>query len=91
MFYLNNETNANKNISIMNINDYCPRKVPVVGITALGLDHTAILGNTLPAIAAAKAGIMKPGCVAFTVQQPPEAMEVLKSVAENVKVIWISA
>ncbi|CAH0722158.1 unnamed protein product, partial [Brenthis ino] len=61
------------------------RKVPVVGITALGFDHTAILGKTLPAIAAAKAGIMKPGCVAFTVQQPPEAMEVLKSVAENVK------
>ncbi|XP_028159838.1 folylpolyglutamate synthase, mitochondrial-like isoform X1 [Ostrinia furnacalis] len=61
------------------------RKVPVVGITALGLDHTAILGNTLPQIAAAKAGIMKPGCEAFTVRQPPEAMEVLRRVAGDVK------
>ncbi|XP_050351206.1 folylpolyglutamate synthase, mitochondrial-like [Nymphalis io] len=61
------------------------RKVPVVGITSLGLDHTSILGNTLPEIAAAKAGIMKPDCEAYTVQQPPEAMAVLRSVASNVK------
>ncbi|CAG4927524.1 unnamed protein product [Colias eurytheme] len=61
------------------------RKVPVAGITALGLDHTSILGNTLPEIALAKAGIMKPDCVAYTVQQPQEAMEVLKRVASDVK------
>ncbi|XP_038208497.1 folylpolyglutamate synthase, mitochondrial-like [Zerene cesonia] len=61
------------------------RKVPVVGITALGLDHTSILGNTLPEIALAKAGIMKPECVAYTVHQPQEAMEVLKRVAAEVK------
>ncbi|KAL0850601.1 hypothetical protein ABMA28_012362 [Loxostege sticticalis] len=61
------------------------RKVPVVGITALGLDHTAILGTTLPQIAAAKAGIMKPGCEAYTVRQPPDAMAVLKQVADDVK------
>ncbi|XP_047533027.1 folylpolyglutamate synthase, mitochondrial-like [Vanessa atalanta] len=61
------------------------RKVPVVGITSLGLDHTSILGNTLPEIAAAKAGIMKPDCEAYTVQQPPEAMAVLRSVASNVR------
>lgn len=30
-------------------------------ITALGFDHTAQLGNTIEAIAAAKAGIIKPG------------------------------
>ncbi|XP_022113133.2 folylpolyglutamate synthase, mitochondrial-like isoform X2 [Pieris rapae] len=54
------------------------RKVPVIGITALGLDHTSILGNTLPEIALAKAGIMKPGCVAYTVHQDTEAMDVLR-------------
>lgn len=61
------------------------RKVPVVGITALGLDHTSILGTTLPEIAAAKAGIMKPGCEAYTVEQPEEAMDVLRSVASCFK------
>ncbi|XP_045761673.1 folylpolyglutamate synthase, mitochondrial isoform X1 [Maniola jurtina] len=59
------------------------RKVPVVGITALGLDHTSILGHTLPEIAAAKAGIMKRGCEAYTVTQPTEAMDVLRTVASN--------
>ncbi|XP_039765623.1 folylpolyglutamate synthase, mitochondrial-like isoform X2 [Pararge aegeria] len=61
------------------------RKVPVVGITALGLDHTSILGNTLPEIAGAKAGIMKRGCEAFTVNQPPEAMDVLRNASSNVE------
>ncbi|XP_059056557.1 folylpolyglutamate synthase, mitochondrial-like isoform X2 [Achroia grisella] len=61
------------------------RKVPVVGITALGIDHTALLGETLPQIAAAKAGIMKPDCEAYTVPQPPEAMQVLRQVATDLK------
>lgn len=61
------------------------RRVPVVGITMLGLDHTSILGHTLPEIARAKAGIMKRGCEAYTVQQPDEAMDVLKSVASDVQ------
>ncbi|CAG5035054.1 unnamed protein product [Parnassius apollo] len=61
------------------------RKVPVVGITALGLDHTSILGNTLPEIAEAKAGIMKRCCEAYTVHQPPDAMEVLQRVAKKVQ------
>ncbi|CAK1548041.1 unnamed protein product [Leptosia nina] len=60
------------------------RKVPVIGITALGLDHTAILGTTLPEIAAAKAGVMKTGCLAYTVQQETEAMKVLQQKACNV-------
>ncbi|CAH2267674.1 jg15694 [Pararge aegeria aegeria] len=60
-------------------------QVPVVGITALGLDHTSILGNTLPEIAGAKAGIMKRGCEAFTVNQPPEAMDVLRNASSNVE------
>ena len=33
----------------------------VAVITAIGLDHTALLGNTLPEVASAKAGIIKAG------------------------------
>ncbi|XP_015121626.1 folylpolyglutamate synthase, mitochondrial [Diachasma alloeum] len=47
------------------------------GITALGLDHTSMLGDTLSSIAWQKSGIFKPNVPAFTVEQPPEAMEVL--------------
>lgn len=54
------------------------RKVPVVGITSLGLDHTTLLGNTLEKIAWHKGGIMKKGCQAFTVPQEENTLEVLK-------------
>lgn len=62
-------------------------KNPVMcGITTLDFDHTSILGSTLAEIAWNKAGIMKPGSTALTVQQPSEAMEVLRkrSVERNV-------
>lgn len=54
-----------------------PPMVPI--ITRIGLDHTAILGDTVEQIAAEKAQIIKPGCrLAVTVaDQPPGAMEVL--------------
>ncbi|XP_077299353.1 folylpolyglutamate synthase, mitochondrial-like isoform X2 [Arctopsyche grandis] len=55
--------------------------VPTVGITLLGYDHTNLLGNRIEDIARQKAGIMKPGCKAFTVKQLPPAMEVLKEMA----------
>lgn len=35
-------------------------------ITNIGLEHTAILGHTLPEIAREKAGILKPGTTAVT-------------------------
>ncbi|XP_026685971.1 folylpolyglutamate synthase, mitochondrial-like [Diaphorina citri] len=38
----------------------------VVGITSLGYDHTAVLGNTIEEITMQKAGIMKPNCIAVT-------------------------
>lgn len=57
----------------------------VVGITSLSIDHTQQLGNTIESIAKEKAGIMKRGVPAVTVQQEPEAMEVLKSHASSVK------
>ncbi|XP_066994340.2 folylpolyglutamate synthase, mitochondrial isoform X2 [Anabrus simplex] len=55
------------------------RKVQAVGITSLGLDHTYLLGDRIQDIAWQKAGIMKPGSIAFTVQQSKEALEVLKT------------
>eukprot|EP00048_Salpingoeca_helianthica_P018060 m.240487 g.240487 ORF g.240487 m.240487 type:complete len:596 (+) comp23416_c0_seq1:43-1830(+) len=48
-----------------------PRPV-VCGVSALALEHTAILGTTLPQIAYHKGGIIKSGAPAFTVSQPPE-------------------
>ncbi|WFD30892.1 tetrahydrofolate synthase [Malassezia sp. CBS 17886] len=55
------------------------------GITALGLDHTAILGNTLEEIARQKAGIFKRGAPALTVEQPPAGMQAVRAYAEEVK------
>ena len=48
-------------------------------ITSISLDHREILGDTLAAIAAEKAGIIKPGVPVVTGLQPPEVLEVLRS------------
>lgn len=54
------------------------QNVSVVGITALGIDHTALLGNTLASIAWQKAGILKPSAIAYSVSgHPQEALKVL--------------
>ena len=50
---------------------------PVVSaIAAIGLDHTTLLGNTLPEIAAEKAGIIKPDVPCVATAQAAEVMEV---------------
>lgn len=46
-------------------------------ITSIGLDHTQYLGNTISAIAAHKAGIIKPGCPLVYDNSRPEAAAVL--------------
>jgi dihydrofolate synthase/folylpolyglutamate synthase len=51
----------------------------VVGITSLSIDHQNLLGETIDSIAEEKAGILKRGVPAVTVQQEPTAMQVLKS------------
>ncbi len=61
-------------------NVVCPQ---LTLVTRLGLDHTEVLGPTLRDIAYEKAGIFKPGVPAVTVTQAPEAMEVLRRVAED--------
>ena len=58
-------------------------KPEVSVICRLGLDHTAILGDTLEKIAAEKAGIVKPGCPVVTYPQDPEAQAVLERVAKE--------
>lgn len=45
-------------------------------ITTIGLDHTHILGDTLPQIAAEKAGIMKPGVPLLTWANQPDVQAV---------------
>ncbi|MHC4563975.1 MAG: bifunctional folylpolyglutamate synthase/dihydrofolate synthase, partial [Planctomycetota bacterium] len=63
-------------------NVICPE---VVGITSLSIDHKAQLGETLDRIAMEKAGVLKRGVPAVTVQQDPAALSVLKAQASAVK------
>ena len=57
----------------------------VTGISALGLDHTAVLGNTIEEIAKNKAGIYKSGIPALSVPQDQvSGGEVLRKTAEQV-------
>ena len=58
----------------------------VAVVTAISLDHTRLLGDTLEAIAGEKAGVFKPGAVAVLAQQPLEAAEVLVRHAAEVGV-----
>ena len=52
-------------------------------IMPIGFDHTAVLGDTLAAIAREKAGIIKPGAPTVCAPQAPEALEVLRRAAEQ--------
>ncbi|KAI9486882.1 MAG: Mur ligase [Benjaminiella poitrasii] len=52
-------------------------------ITAIGLDHANILGNTIEDIATAKAGIMKSGCP--VVISPQESSSVVNVLVEHAK------
>lgn len=64
---------------------------PLVGvITPLSLEHTAILGDTLEAIAFEKAGIIKAGAPVVTAPQAPEALRVLRRVAEERGALLVS-
>ena len=54
-------------------------------ITSIGLDHTAILGDTYEEIAFEKAGIIKSGVSVITGVKQPEALEVIRSKATEMK------
>ena len=53
------------------------------GITALGLDHTEILGNTIEEIAYEKGGIIKPHIPVVCAPQQPGALSVIKEICEQ--------
>ncbi|WP_264816067.1 bifunctional folylpolyglutamate synthase/dihydrofolate synthase, partial [Acidomonas methanolica] len=53
-------------------------------IASISLDHQAFLGETLAAIAAEKAGIMKPGVPVVAAAQAPEVEAVLRETAARV-------
>ena len=50
-------------------------------ITSIGLDHMALLGNTVPEIAAEKAGIFKPGVPALIGDKDPQTTPVFEQKA----------
>lgn len=50
-------------------------------LTAIGLDHTAVLGDTVAAIAAQKCGIIKENSAVVTSAQCDEAMQVIEQTA----------
>ncbi len=58
--------------------------IPLVSIiTNVGLDHTAILGNTLSSIAYEKAGIIKEGVPVVSAVEKPEALSVLEKTCKE--------
>lgn len=65
-------------------------KPVVTGITSLGLDHTAVLGNTIEEIAWNKAGIYKRGVPALSVVQD-KGGDILKEVAKKNEVCLFHA
>jgi dihydrofolate synthase/folylpolyglutamate synthase len=52
-------------------------------VTSIGLDHCDMLGNSLEAIAAEKAGIIKPGRPVVIGRMPPEAEATVRQVAAS--------
>lgn len=57
----------------------------VAAVTAIQLEHTQILGDTVEKIAREKAGIFKPGVPALTIaQSKPAIVEVFRDVAASV-------
>ncbi len=55
-------------------------------ITTIGLDHTAVLGDTIEKIAEQKCGIIKSGSYAVTSTQDNLAMQIIESTARKLKV-----
>jgi dihydrofolate synthase/folylpolyglutamate synthase len=52
-------------------------------ITSISLDHTEVLGNSLPEVAGEKAGIIKSGSIVVTSPQPDEVARVIKETCLN--------
>lgn len=52
-------------------------------ITSIGLDHTAVLGNTIEEIAAEKCGIIKENGITVTAPQRSKALEIIRKKAKD--------
>lgn len=52
-------------------------------ITKIGIDHVAILGNTIEEIARNKAGIIKPDTLVVSMEQRPEVLQILEETCEK--------
>lgn len=64
----------------------CTNHVPVpavVGLCRIGLDHVAVLGDSIGQIAWHKAGIIKAAVPAFSVPQPADARAVFEATASE--------
>lgn len=59
-------------------------KPSVTGVTSLGIDHEAMLGDTIESIAWHKAGIFKQDIPAFAVTQSQAALQVLSARANEI-------
>lgn len=55
-------------------------------ITTIGLDHTAVLGDTIEEIAGQKCGIIKENSLAVTSAQDMSALEVIETTARKLRV-----
>jgi dihydrofolate synthase/folylpolyglutamate synthase len=66
---------------------------PVVVLTAISLEHTAILGTTIAEIAAQKAGIITPGAAVVVAPQRESALDVFRAVAaaRGARVVEVAA
>ena len=59
------------------------RHPAVTVITRIALDHTGVLGDTIPAIAAEKAGILKASVPVVFLDEPREAADIIRERAES--------
>ncbi len=57
----------------------------VAVLTSISMDHMSFLGSSLEKIAEQKAGIIKPGCNVVSIEQKPEAMEVVQKATEKLQ------
>ena len=65
---------------------------PIVAFAAIGNDHQEVLGADLTSIAREKAGVLNPGCVAFSGPQPAAVVSVLRQAAANcgATITWVT-
>jgi dihydrofolate synthase/folylpolyglutamate synthase len=69
----------------------CHPRRSLIGFASIGMDHAEVLGSTAAAIAAEKAGVLEPGCRAFSARQSPEVTAVLEAEAElrGAELTWV--